>query len=79
MYGEIVDYKAVSESNSDLLTHKVNQLIKRGYVPIGGVSVSNTYDKDDWKSIELHSQSMVRYKEVVEPKEKPLGFSKIKE
>lgn len=63
---QISDYYIVSRHTAKELENKVNDLIRCGYVPTGGVSVlpKSTFDI-------IYSQAMIRYKELGDEQQTP--------
>jgi hypothetical protein len=58
----IVDYMVAADYEKAKLERLVNELMKQGYMPYGGVSVSfATNANTSPKSVILYAQAMVKY------------------
>ena len=57
---KIIEYYAVHDDNAEMLTEKVNEMIKQGWQPFGSLAVSQV------SSIIHYSQPMVQYGELTD-------------
>lgn len=57
----VAEYRVVTADNKvERLVKEVNRLIAGGWVPLGGVSVSHTYDVEDERITVLYAQALMR-------------------
>jgi len=57
---KITEYYAVHDDNAEMLTEKVNELIKQGWQPFGGISTTTSEGHTQY------IQAMVEYSEKTE-------------
>jgi hypothetical protein len=58
-----VDYRVVTAENKvERLVKDVNKLMDSGWQPLGGVSVSHTYDVEDERITVMFAQALIKSK-----------------
>lgn len=67
-----MQYVVLLGENASDISSQVNRLLKLGWRPLGGVSVSSSYDDEQEADVEQWAQAMVRDGEFPEP-ELPTG------
>jgi len=60
---KIVDYEIVYEDEIAAMMNKVNSNIRNGYIPFGGLCVTESFFEDNNVWVTWYYQAMVKYSE----------------